>query len=61
MCLPDVHSGYGFPIGTVAAVDAESEDAVISPGITITVQLMLSFFLNEKERRVKRIKCDMCT
>ena len=28
--LPDAHQGYGFPIGGVAAVDAE--DGVISPG-----------------------------
>ncbi len=29
-CLPDGHSGYGFPIGGVAAMDSES--GVISPG-----------------------------
>jgi len=28
--MPDAHSGYGFPIGGVAAMDAES--GVISPG-----------------------------
>src|ERR1051325_7687252 len=28
--MPDVHEGYGFPIGGVAAVDAD--DGVISPG-----------------------------
>jgi len=30
-CMPDGHSGYGFPIGGVAAFDP-SEDGVISPG-----------------------------
>ncbi len=30
MCMPDGHSGYGFPIGGVAAMDLES--GVISPG-----------------------------
>ncbi len=30
MAMPDVHLGYGFPIGGVAAFD--SEDGVISPG-----------------------------
>ena len=30
MCMPDGHSGYGFPIGGVAAFDAEK--GVISPG-----------------------------
>jgi tRNA-splicing ligase RtcB len=29
-CMPDAHWGYGFPIGCVAAMDAES--GVISPG-----------------------------
>ncbi|MDH3212159.1 MAG: RtcB family protein [Myxococcales bacterium] len=29
-CMPDAHWGYGFPIGGVAAVDAET--GVISPG-----------------------------
>lgn len=29
-CMPDGHSGYGFPIGGVAAMDAEK--GVISPG-----------------------------
>ena len=29
-CMPDGHSGYGFPIGGVAAMDAN--DGVISPG-----------------------------
>jgi tRNA-splicing ligase RtcB len=30
LAMPDVHEGYGFPIGGVAAVDAN--DGVISPG-----------------------------
>ncbi len=30
MCMPDGHSGYGFPIGGVAAMDAN--EGVISPG-----------------------------
>ncbi|MBI2565124.1 RtcB family protein [Candidatus Woesearchaeota archaeon] len=30
-CMPDAHSGYGFPIGGVAAFDPK-EDGVISPG-----------------------------
>jgi tRNA-splicing ligase RtcB len=30
LAMPDVHWGYGFPIGGVAAVDAD--DGVISPG-----------------------------
>ena len=30
LCMPDGHQGYGFPVGGVAAIDAE--DGVISPG-----------------------------
>jgi tRNA-splicing ligase RtcB len=30
MAMPDIHWGYGFPIGGVAAMDAE--EGVVSPG-----------------------------
>ena len=30
LAMPDIHWGYGFPIGGVAGMDAE--DGVISPG-----------------------------
>lgn len=30
--LPDIHSGYGFAIGNVAAFDMEDPEAVVSPG-----------------------------
>lgn len=30
--LPDVHSGYGFAIGNMAAFDMNDPDAVVSPG-----------------------------
>jgi RNA-splicing ligase RtcB len=30
--LPDVHSGYGFAIGNVAAFDMDDPQAVVSPG-----------------------------
>lgn len=30
--LPDVHSGYGFAIGNMAAFDMADPDAVVSPG-----------------------------
>ena len=30
IAMPDIHWGYGFPIGGVAAMDAE--DGVVSPG-----------------------------
>ncbi|KAK9751486.1 tRNA-splicing ligase RtcB [Popillia japonica] len=30
--LPDIHSGYGFAIGNIAAFDMEDPDSVVSPG-----------------------------
>lgn len=30
--MPDIHSGYGFAIGNVAATDAEGPEGVVSPG-----------------------------
>ena len=30
--LPDVHSGYGFAIGNVAAFDLGNPESVVSPG-----------------------------
>ena len=30
--LPDVHSGYGFAIGNMAAFDMDHPDAIVSPG-----------------------------
>lgn len=30
--LPDIHSGYGFSIGNIAAFDTSNKDSIISPG-----------------------------
>merc|ERR1712080_56973 len=30
--LPDIHAGYGFAIGNLAAFDMDNPDAVVSPG-----------------------------
>ena len=30
--MPDVHAGYGFAIGNIAAFDMSDPDAVVSPG-----------------------------
>ncbi|KAF4717681.1 hypothetical protein FOZ62_025384 [Perkinsus olseni] len=30
--LPDIHSGYGFAVGSVAAFDASNPQAIVSPG-----------------------------
>jgi tRNA-splicing ligase RtcB len=32
MGMPDLHSGYGFAIGNVAAFDMDDPDAIVSPG-----------------------------
>lgn len=32
IALPDVHSGYGFAIGNVAAFDMDDPNAIVSPG-----------------------------
>eukprot|EP01104_Vermistella_antarctica_P020341 TRINITY_DN8672_c0_g1_i1.p1 TRINITY_DN8672_c0_g1~~TRINITY_DN8672_c0_g1_i1.p1 ORF type:complete len:507 (-),score=90.38 TRINITY_DN8672_c0_g1_i1:167-1687(-) len=32
MGMPDIHSGYGFSIGNVAAFDMDDPEAVVSPG-----------------------------
>ena len=32
IAMPDVHAGYGFAIGNVAAFDMEDPNAVVSPG-----------------------------
>ena len=32
IAMPDVHSGYGFAIGNVAAFDMSNPESVVSPG-----------------------------
>lgn len=53
IAMPDIHLGYGFPIGGVAAMDAE--DGVISPGgvgydINCGVRLMKTHLTEEYVR-----------
>src|SRR3990170_2420025 len=53
IAMPDIHWGYGFPIGGVAAFDAE--DGVISPGgvgydINCGVRLMRTSLTEEEVR-----------
>jgi tRNA-splicing ligase RtcB len=31
--LPDVHSGYGFAIGNIAAFDSTDPTSIVSPGL----------------------------
>ncbi len=59
MCMPDGHSGYGFPIGGVAAMDVE--EGVISPGgigfdINCGMRLVLTNLTwDEVEPHLKRV------
>jgi tRNA-splicing ligase RtcB len=51
VAMPDIHEGYGFPVGGVAAFDVE--DGVISPGgigydINCGVRLLLSTLTRER-------------
>lgn len=59
LAMPDIHWGYGFPIGGVAAMDAE--DGVISPGgvgydINCGVRLLrTNLTFNDVKPKVKEI------
>src|SRR5690242_21602242 len=53
LAMPDIHWGYGFPVGGVAATDAEK--GVISPGgigfdINCGVRLLATDLLRDKVR-----------
>lgn len=57
MAMPDIHTGYGFPIGGVAAFDIK--EGIISPGgvgydINCGVRLLRSNF--KKDRLVPKLK-----
>ena len=59
MAMPDIHAGYGFPIGGVAAFDTDS--GIISPGgvgydINCGVRLISSFTKkDETEHKIDKI------
>ena len=61
LAMPDIHQGYGFPIGGVAAMKVE--DGVISPGgvgydINCGVRLLISSYnYNEIKNRRYFKKC----
>lgn len=52
--LPDVHSGYGFAIGNMAAFDMSDPEAVVSPGMDI-----YSYLYGKRTLRYLQI-CDRC-
>lgn len=60
--LPDVHSGYGFAIGNIAAMDMSDPEAVVSPGgvgfdINCGVRLIRT---NLFESDVQKVKEELC-
>lgn len=59
--LPDIHSGYGFAIGNMAAFDMDNPDSVVSPGgvgfdINCGVRLLRT---NLFEKDVQDVKEDL--
>lgn len=64
LAMPDIHEGYGFPIGGVAAVDFR--EGVISPGgigydINCGVRLLASTFsAKEVEEKIKDLTFAIC-
>ena len=62
VALPDVHSGYGFAIGNVAAFDMNDPDAVVSPGgvgfdINCGVRLLRTNLLEKDIEGAKEALC----
>lgn len=60
--LPDVHSGYGFAIGNIAAMDMDNPESVVSPGgvgfdINCGVRLIRT---NLFEKDVQPVKEQVC-
>lgn len=60
--LPDVHSGYGFAIGNIAAMDYDSAESVVSPGgvgfdINCGVRLIRTNLLEKDVQPVKEKLC----
>ncbi|KYR01965.1 UPF0027 family protein [Tieghemostelium lacteum] len=60
--MPDIHSGYGFSIGNVAAFDCENPESIVSPGgvgfdINCGVRLLRT---NLFEKDIEPIKESLC-
>ncbi|KAM9989314.1 hypothetical protein ACTFIY_005356 [Dictyostelium cf. discoideum] len=60
--MPDIHSGYGFSIGNVAAFDTEDPQSIVSPGgvgfdINCGVRLLRT---NLTEKDIEPIKEQLC-
>lgn len=59
--LPDVHSGYGFAIGNMAAFDMNDPEAVVSPG-KVTVHVCCQVCSFSQNRSLSKIEhgCTWC-
>ena len=62
IALPDVHAGYGFAIGNVAAFDMGNPESVVSPGgvgfdINCGVRLVRTNLFEDDVRPVKEQLC----
>lgn len=60
IAMPDVHSGYGFAIGNVAAFDMDDPEAVVSPGgvgfdINCGVRLLRTNLMEQDVQPVKDV------
>lgn len=58
--LPDIHSGYGFAIGNMAAFDMDNPESVVSPGgvgfdINCGVRLLRTNLFEEDVRPVQEL------
>lgn len=60
--LPDVHSGYGFAIGNIAAMDMGDPEAVVSPGgVGFDINCGVRFIrTNLFEKDVQPLKEEIC-
>lgn len=60
--LPDVHSGYGFAIGNIAAMDMSDPEAVVSPGgVGFDINCGVRFLrTNLMEKDIQPVKEEIC-
>jgi len=56
--MPDVHLGYGFPIGAVAATDAEREGVVSPGGVGFDISCGVRLLVSDLELEAVRARLD---
>ena len=45
--MPDIHSGYGFAIGNMAAFDTADPSAVVSPGMLHAYHMHVHMYITQ--------------